>query len=259
MNRRRPNNIINSLKKIVLLTVVFLITLIGLAQFPNLFIKKNFTYKSFEIYSNQEIELDEHVENILDSVIVNLDKSDFKKESHKYELYFIRGTFYEKLIRLFGRKNMAFSKYEKHIYSAVPDFKKGILKRNNNEYEWLNLVQIISHEGVHSQMYEDYSRFGFMQTPSWINEGYAEYISYLPVREKNSYQLSDLFYKLEKEKGFWVKTEYGSMTPRQYMYGRMLVEYLIEVKGIPIEKIIRDKLIDPIETYNEIKSHLKER
>ncbi len=243
------------LKKGILSIILLILILVGVIQLPNLFIKKNFDYKSFQIYSNEKIELDESVKNILDSVTVNLNKSKFKKESDTYELYFVRGTLYENLLRIFGRKNMAFSKFNKHVYSAIPNFKEGVLTRNNNEYEWLNLVQIISHEGVHSQMYEDHSKLGFMKTPSWINEGYAEYISYSPVREKASYHLPELISKLEKAKGFWIKTEYGSMTPRQYMMDRLLVEYLIDIKGMSIEKIIADESIDPIELYKEIKNH----
>ena len=209
------------------------------------------------MYSNAPLELNESVINTLDSVLINLSASAFEGDVSHYELYFIRGTFYEKLLRLFGRKNMAFSKKEKHIYAAHPDFRKGILKRNNNEFEWLNLVQIISHEAVHSQMYKDHSRLGFMLTPSWINEGYCEYISYQPIRAQPEYQLSKVLNRFHQSNDQWLKTEYQSMTPRVYVRDRLLVEFLIDVKGKTIEAIIEDELLDPDAIYAELLIHFE--
>lgn len=195
------------------------------------------------------------MKNILDASITNLKQSELYDKNQIFELYFIRGSFYEKALRMFGRKNMAFSKFNKHIYSAYPLFKEGILKRNDNDYEWLDLVQIITHEGIHSQMYPDYSTFGFMNTPSWINEGYCEYISYIPIRAKTDYQLADLALQLETNKDVWLKTPYGAMTPKFYAYSRLLMEYLIDIKGMNIKEIIQDESLDPELIYKEIQTY----
>lgn len=245
------------IKKLLLFVLMTFVILVISVQYPSLFIDKDFTYKSFEIYSNTEIELDESVKNILDSVIINLDKSEFSDESDEYKLYFIRGTLYEKLLRILGRKNMAFSKFEKHIYSANPNFKQGKLVRNNNKHEWLNLIQIISHEAVHSQMYKNYYRWFKMKTPFWINEGYAEYISYKTVRELDSYEFVSLLSKLENSKDAWLKTEYNTMTPREYVKSRLLIEYLVDVKKMKIKEIIENKQLNSNKIYEEIKELYK--
>ena len=236
-----------------------ILLLIGLVEYPNLFIKKIGKYKSFEIYSNEKIELGHSFETILDSVLINLNESQFKGEKDKYELYFVRGSFYEKLIRLLGMKNIAFSKFDKHIYSAYPYFNKGILKRNDNKYEWLNLVQIISHEAVHSQMYKDYSKYWMMQTPDWINEGYSEYISYQPIRDRGNYSLSALLSKLENNNDDWIQTEYNTMTPRQYAIDRLIIEYLIDIKKMEIVEIINDETINPDDVYREVIKYIEEK
>lgn len=245
------------MKKLITFTLLLFVILVIIVQYPSLFVAKVGEYKSFKIYSNVEIELDESVKSILDSVQVNLNKSEFNDQLDEYELYFIRGTIYEKLLRLLGRKNIAFSKFEKHIYSANPNFKEGKLVRNNNEYEWLNLVQIISHEGVHSQMYKEHYEWFKMKTPFWINEGYAEYISYKPISKRSNYELSSLLFKLENSNEDWLKTEYNSMTPREYVKSRLLIEYLIDVKNMGIKEIIEDKQLNPNELYEEIKEHFK--
>ncbi|MEL7124247.1 MAG: hypothetical protein AAFO07_32730 [Bacteroidota bacterium] len=195
----------------------------------------------------------------MDKVELNLQLSQFHREDLKHELYFVKGTLYESLIRLFGVKNIASSKFNKHIYLGKPNFKENILRKSDHDYEWVNLVQIISHEGVHSQMYKDYSTLGFMKTPSWINEGYSEYISYLPIRKQPNYNLTEVFYRYEKASELWVKTEYQSMTPKQYLRDRILIEYLLDVKQMSILNIINDETLDPQELLEEIRMYFQEQ
>ena len=246
------------IKKIGLFIVVLTVGLIGLAQYPHLLINKRFEYKSFVIYSNENIEPSESMKSVLDSVLNNINTSRFKKDDNRYELYFTDGSTYEKIIRLFGMKNIASSRFEKHIYNATPDFDQGILEKNNNEYERLKLVQIISHGWIHTQMYYDYSRLGIMQTPSWVNEGYCEYISYIPVRDREDYKLSNLVTNLENNHDAWLRTEHNTMTPRQYVKDRVIIEYLINVKGLDILEIISNEALDPNEIYAEIKKYYEE-
>jgi len=242
-------------KKIILTVFVLLVTLIVTLQFPKLYLNKQFEYKTFAVYSNDHTELNGAVENVLDSVITNLKESKFYQEHQKLELYFVKGTLYEKLIGFFGAKNIASAKFEKHIYIGKPNFEKNILLKENNEYEWVNLIQIISHEGVHSQMYKDYSRLGFMKTPAWINEGYSEYISYRPIREQSDYKLSDLVKKYDDTEDLWMKTEYNSMTPAQYVRDRILMEYLIDIKQMDILEIINEETLNPEKLLDEIRTH----
>ena len=142
-------------------------------------------------------------------------------------------------------------------YTGKPIFDQNVLKKGSNSIEWLNLIQIISHEGAHSQMYKDHSIVGFMKTPSWINEGYAEYISYKPIRENQNYFLSELFIKYESANDFWVKTEFGSMTPKLYLRDRILIEYLIDIRKMDILSIIKDQSLKPEMILEEMKEHFE--
>jgi len=222
-------------------------------QFPKLYIKKSFTYKSFEIYSNSKIENNVYVKNILDSVLLNLTKSEFYNPEQSFKLFFVKGTLYSKIISNLGMKNIASSKFDTHIYNANPDFKSGWLIKNKSEYEKLNLVQIISHECVHSQMYPDYSTLGIMKTPAWINEGYCEYISYSLKRKRDFLSLVDILNKLEASENHWLKTSYLNYSPRFYLKSRLIVEYLIEIKHMTILEIISNEDLDPDIIYEDIK------
>ena len=246
------------IKKSLILLIILLLSVIIIVQFPELFIGKKIEYGSFIIYSNDEINFNEDVKNILDSVQMNLKESQFYQEGLELELYFVKGTLYERLIGLFGMKNIASSKFNKHIYIGIPNFKENILKKGKSDFEWLNLVQIISHEGVHSQMYKDHSILGFMKTPSWINEGYSEYVSYRRVRNDMNYELSKLFQEYESTSDFWVETEFKSITPRIYLRDRIIVEYLIDEKGLDILGIINDNTLEPDKLLEEIELYFKD-
>ncbi len=228
-----------------------------IVQFPKLFIGKKIEYDTFIIYSNEEIKFNEDVKNVLDAVQVNLKKSQFYQDELKLELFFVKGTLYEKLIGLFGMKNIASSKFNKHIYIGKPNFKENILKKDDSDLGWVNLVQIISHEGVHSQMYDDYSILGFMKTPNWVNEGYSEYVSYNPIRNDENYELSNLLQKYESTSDFWIETEFKSRTPRMYLRDRIIMEYLIDKKGLDILSIINDNTLEPDEILEEIRLYFK--
>ena len=245
------------IKKLFISLVAIIIVLLTVLQFPNLFIEKKIEYGSFILYSNSDLRLSDEMKNILDSVSINLKSSEFYDANQKLDLYFVKVTLYEKLIRLFGAKNIASSKFNTHIYTGNPDFKNNVLRKGNHKTEWLNLIQIISHEGVHSQMYSDYSWLGFMQTPSWINEGYCEYISYSPIRESTEYDLANLYDKYANTTDFWVETEYKAMTPKQYVRDRILIEYLIDYYQMDILSIIEDKSLEPEELLEEVQIYFE--
>lgn len=250
-------------KKNIIRLVIFCISVIilifTLAHFPSLFFRKNFNYKSFQIhYSKQEIILDENVKSCLDSVDSILRKSPLFNQGQKHHLYFTRGTTYEKIMRLIGKKNMAFATPRNNqIYSAIPDFNKGIIHRNHNEIEVMNMIQVFSHEAVHNQMRLVYSRMGIPTTPYWINEGFCEYVAYSPIRNEESYELKKLVEKLESNDDFWIKTEYNAFSPREYIYFRIIMEYLIDVKSMDIHEIIADHTLEPHIVYEEIKLYIE--
>ncbi len=244
-------------KKIVLVILIIGLTILGLLQFPQLFINKKLEYKSFKLYSKNSIELTNELKNVLDSVIVNIKRSSFYQEDQVFELYFVKGTFYESMVKLLGVDHLASAQYDKHLYFGDPDFYQSKLIKGIDKYEWANLVQLISHEAVHSQMYTDYSVLGFMKTPSWINEGYCEYISYFPLKKSPEYNLLDLYTLYKKSESTWIETEYGSMTPKYYLRDRIIMEYLIDYKELNILEIIENEALNPEKLLEEIEIELK--
>jgi len=107
-------------------------------------------------------------------------------------------------------------------------------------------------------MYGDYSILGFMKTPNWVNEGYSEYVSYNSIRNDENYELSNLLQRYENTSDFWIETEFKSRTPRMYLRDRIIMEYLIDKKGLDILSIINDNNLEPDEILEEIRFHFKD-
>jgi|GEM_PF-3032864 len=239
--------------KALLFGVLIFISFIVSLQFPKIYIPKIFSYKTFNVYSSEKTLVSEDVVEKLDSVILNIQKSEFYNQGQSFDLFFIKGSFYAKAIKCMGVKNIASSKFDTHIYIGEPDFKKGWLVKGDSKLERVNLVQIISHESVHSQMYPNYSSFGLMQTPSWVNEGYCEYISYAPKRKQNNQSICILLQLLEESEDQWLLTPYKNYSPRFYILSRLIIEYLLDVKNYSITTVIENNIEDQDSIYNEIK------
>ncbi len=230
------------LRRLLYVFLVGLLALLCVVQFPQWFVKKHFTYRCFEVFAPESLSCNKGCQAVLDSAQLLLAESAFYQPEQVFELYFVQGTLYEKLLGIFGTKNIASSKYNKHVYIGRPDFEHGRLRQGDHPYQWLNLVQIISHEGVHSQMYTDYATWwGGMQTPSWLNEGYCEYIAYQPFNQAPGYQISETYQRYLRDKEDWVQTEHGAYTPRLYLRDRILMEYLLLEQGLTIEQLIAAK------------------
>lgn len=234
---------------LISLGILFFISI----QFPQLYLKKSFSYSQFDVYSNAELLKTKALVETLDSVINNIERSDFYNEEQRFKLFFVGGSFYSKVILFFGMNNIASSKFDTHIYNGQPSFETGWLVNGSTEFDRVNLVQIISHEAVHSQMYPEFSTLGFMDTEAWINEGYCEYISYFPKRKSDQKPICALLNTLEQKEEQWLLTPYKNYSPRFYLKSRMLVEYLIDKDQMSIRNIIEKSPLNTDSIYNEIK------
>ena len=99
------------IKRIILVIIIIGLTILGLLQFPHLFIKKQLEYKSFKLYSKNPIELNNELKSVFDSVIINLKRSSFYQEDQVFELYFVKGTTYESIVKSFGVEHLASAQY----------------------------------------------------------------------------------------------------------------------------------------------------
>ncbi len=243
-----------SLIRAIFLLLAFVIFIFCLLQFPQITLKKQFTYGDFEIYGKQTISRTRSFEEILDSVSKIISHSTIPSKDLTYKVFLAHDTFYEKLLKLIGQNAFAFTFKFGQVYLAELDLSNGLFARNNNEYEIRNAIQLIAHESIHTQQHNFFKK----RMPPWLAEGYAEYISYRPIRELNKYDLSTVVKNLEENPDeYWLKSEYGFWDLREYKYYRTIMEYMLDEKGHDYLDLVRAPPVQHLDIYLELKNHLK--
>ncbi len=107
---------------------------------------------------------------------------------------------------------------------------------------------MITHEIVHVLQERRYGKLKFnpfVHPEHWKLEGYPEYIARRPQRVNVDYDLPaeiGNFIDLEKKlPGFWIPiTTGGCQVPKYYYKGRLMTEYLMDVKKYSYDNILND-------------------
>ncbi|MFK7808530.1 MAG: hypothetical protein AB8F74_12065 [Saprospiraceae bacterium] len=254
MKREKTNRLKS---KIVFSAILLIIGYVVLLHLPQVFISKQFEYKSLHIHSNQSLKLDDESKAVLDLVLENIGSSAYYKMGQEHHLFFVHGTLYEKMVRSIGYKNMAFAFMDKSIYCAKPDFLTRYLRRNKNEYEVMHLVQVISHELVHNQMYDILGFNAIRKLKPWVREGYPEYIAYGQIQDSEDYQLADLSKRIASRKDpLWVTNEYDCLTSYTYAMDRLRMEFALDIQQSDIQNIMEINLA-AAEIDKTIEQHFK--
>ncbi len=94
----------------------------------------------------------------------------------------------------------------------------------------------------------------------WKLEGYPEYISRQNMLKSSDYSLRfeiDRYKELEKNsKDGFVEVVKGHYMPTYYYKGRLMVEYLMDIKGLTYDEILKDSRTE-IEVFDELVNWVK--
>jgi hypothetical protein len=112
----------------------------------------------------------------------------------------------------------------------------------------VNLTYLLAHEMIHCLQTKKYGilKFNpFRHPESWKLEGYPEYISRKTELSSNDYSLTseiERYINLEnKATDIWILAkEDGCEVPNYYYKGRLMMEYLIDIKHRTYDQILRD-------------------
>jgi len=134
------------------------------------------------------------------------------------------------------------------------DFAKNLLTGSSNKRD---LTRTFAHEMVHCLQLNRYGIRKFnpvKHPPLWKLEGYPEYIAYTDENQAPGYQFTrtvDRLRKLEQEKARRVEMQPGHFDPIIYFKGRVLVEYLMDIKGLSYDEVLNEN-IRASEVYDEL-------
>lgn len=237
------------LKVTVLAFCSAILTIAFIVLFPqNLFANK-VKYKEFTVCSNDKI--DDEIKTVLDNAMSIVRNSELYDPGYRYNLILCHNTFYNKIDnKIFGEGPAARTRLNNLIIKVRIDAKNNLAFPTFRKACQVNLTYLLAHEMIHCLQANKYGirKFNPFKHPEfWKLEGYPEYISRKPERSNENYSLTNEINRYidlkTKATDIWIPTEEnGCEAPDYYFRGRLMVEYLMDVKHLSYDQILNDTL-----------------
>jgi len=236
--------------KRALLTLLTMISaLVIVILFPQLLFANKMNYKKFKVCSNDKISYDLKI--VLDNAMDLAQKSELYDSSYKYNIILCHNSFYNKIDDgLLGIGPAARSRLKNVIVKVRIDAKNNLAFATFHKECEVNLTYLLAHEMIHCLQANKYGiiKFNPFRHPEfWKLEGYPEYISRRPQLSGKDYSLTseiERYVNLEnKATDIWILTEEaGCEAPNYYYKGRLMIEYLMDVKHMSYDQILKDNV-----------------
>jgi len=235
------------LKRVSLTVLVMLSVLVTIILFPQLLFANKMKYKKFKVCSNDKINYD--IRNVLDNAVNLVQKSELYDSNYKYNIILCHNSFYNKIDdRLLGIGPTARSRLNNVIVKFRIDPTSNLVFHTLRKECEVNLTYLLAHEMLHCLQANKYGiiKFNPFRHPEfWKLEGYPEYISRQPELSGKDYSLIseiEKYIDLEnKATDIWISPEEGGCEiPNYYYKGRLMVEYLMDIKHLSYDQILKD-------------------
>jgi len=249
-------------KKIIKVTLLaFLSTILTIAViilFPQKLFANKVKYKEFTVCSNNKI--DDDIKIVLDNAMNLVQKSELYNSYYRYNIILCHNSFYNKLDnQLFGTGPAARARLHNVIIKVRIDPTINLAFPTFREACEVNLTYLIAHEMIHCLQANKYGigKFNPFKHPEfWKLEGYPEYISRKPERSSKDYNLIreiERYVNLEsKATDIWILGEEGGCEiPNYYFKGRLMIEYLMDIRHLSYDQILKDSVSEST-IYNEM-------
>lgn len=256
---------------------------LGLLFYPGVLFANKVEYKNFTVYSDQD--LGSGVEAILRDVEAALETSAIYDPSLRHDIFFghnnvvfggIQRVRAELVSLTIGvppnlTYNASWPPYISHIITfRIPDIQNNALVHPERP-ESINMTYTLTHEVVHSLVTARLGTQTIARLPMWKQEGYPEYIAASMTRARPGYAVRDSVSRILREDLSWlrddhgdftqlryecmgksnIRTEDGNVWPTCYYISRVLMEYLLDIKGLTFDQTMSLAIRDT-DTLNEL-------
>ena len=231
-------------------TLAIVVTISGLGTillFPQPLFANKLEHKQFTVYSNDKISND--IVSLLDNAMALVEKSEINDPNYKYDILLSFNSVFNKIDdKLLGFGPSARATDNNVTIKVQIDAKRNLFFPTFHAKCQSSLTYLLAHEMIHCLQANKYGimKFNPMRHPEmWKLEGYPEYISRQPKLTSKDYSLSnqiDRYIELEsKSTDGWVLMEDGACeAPKYYYKGRLMVEYLMDIKHLSYDQILND-------------------
>jgi len=247
--------------KVISLTILTgTLTIAIVILFPQPLFANKITYKEFAVYSNNRI--DDNIKTVLDSALILVQKSELYDPEYKYNIILCNNSFYNKIDdKILGAGPAARARLHNVIVKVRIDAKDDLAFPAFPKSCKINLTHMIAHEMTHCLQANKYGllKFNPIKHPEfWKLEGYPEYISKQKEFSGKTYSLAsdiDRYLKLGSQAtGDWILSEEGGCEVPDYYYkGRLIIEYLMDVRHLSYDQVLKDTISENILFHEMIK------
>ena len=180
-----------------------------------------------------------------------VEKSELYDSNYKYNIVLCYNTLYNKIDDMLAGTGAAATPRGKNILIKVRiDPKNNLAFATFHKACEVNLTELIAHEMIHCLQAHKYGflKFNPFKHPEfWKLEGYPEYISKQNELSSEGYDLtSDInrYVNLKsKATDIWISSEDGGCEVPDYYYeGKVMMEYLMNIKHLSYDQILKDTL-----------------
>jgi len=240
----------------LLFAVVGIGGLVTLIFYPQSLFANKFEHNQFTVYYNKDYKIEKKAfQVILDNAYEIVEKSELHNPDFKYKVFLAQNNIFNKIEGLQGGDVIA------RATAWNIAVKKDIDLKNNRMYtdrSTVDLTVLLAHEMVHILQADKYGLLNFSplkHPPMWKLEGYPEYVA-------RSTYLNSETYDLRKEIQRFVSADEdikietfeaveGHFMPTYYFKGRIMVEYLMDIKGMTYDAILKDPRTEEV-VFNEM-------
>lgn len=254
------------MKKIISLlsifVLVFIVGLMGLILVPQPLFASPYQFPHVSVYANRAIDTVAFQEAIIEAHIL-LTKSELYDSTYQFDLFLAHQTFYNQLDdAILGSWSIARAVDNNVIIKTEVNEKEGFVQNGPNQFD---LIYVLVHEMIHCLQNHRYGMWAFNplnHPPFWKLEGYPEYIGRRKTLDQKSYTLEkgiQTFLQLThgiKDSHRIIQISPIESTPYVYYKGRLMIEYLMDIKGYSYDEVLEDTVKEE-KVYSEMISWYK--
>jgi hypothetical protein len=224
-----------------------ILTIIIIILFPQQLLAKQLSYKKFTVYSTDKV--DDNIKTVLDDALILVQGSELYDPNYKYNIVLCYNSFYNKIDdKVLGVGPSARARLKNVIIKVRIDPKNNLFFPTFHKACEENLAELIAHEMIHCLQAHRYGilKFNPFRHPEfWKSEGYPEYISRQNELSNKDYSLTRDIKRYVDHKSkatdTWISLKEGGCEAPDYYYkGKLMMEYLIDIRHLSYDQVLRD-------------------
>lgn len=258
------------MKKIVRRTIAgtFLFALVGIGGlvtlmfYPQALFANKFEHNQFTVYYNTDYKIEKKAfQVILDNAYKIVENCEMHNPEFKYKVFLAHNNIFNKIEGLQGGDVLARATAWNIVFKIDVDIKNNRMYSDRSK---VDLTVALIHEMVHIMQADKYGLLNFSpikHPPIWKLEGYPEYVARTNYLNSENYDLLKEIQRFlsadEDAKRESFEAVEGHFMPTYYFKGRIMVEYLMNIKGMTYDAILKDQSTEE-EVFNEMVEWMKE-